>query len=101
MRDKFPKVTIAVQIETCAKCPYVQTVGTIGAGFADDYHCGYGAGNYLSEDEKRALPKVMHYVETSRDEKPVPDWCPIKLNGNAETIAALLQTNIQKDNNEN
>lgn len=89
-RKKFEKATIALQIETCQECPFVKSVRTLQAGMAYDYHCSHGVTVY-SEDAVRELPRVMYYVEGLGDEEPVPDWCPIKLKGSAETIAALLQ----------
>ena len=78
MRDPFKKVAIKFEIETCRECPFCKDIYTVGAGRADDYHCCHGKKRYVSDTVLRSYPKIMHYVEYSSDEKPVPDWCPIR-----------------------
>ena len=81
MREPFKKTKIQFEIETCKECPFCVNVRTIGAGRADDYHCAHNRSKHVPDDEiRKDYPKVMHYVEWSSDEDPVPVWCPIRVN---------------------
>ena len=76
---------VVLDLKTCKKCPYVKDVITRNSGHAVDYHCSFKERNsilvtgYSDNAFIRSLPKVMGYVESKSDEKPIPDWCPIKL----------------------
>jgi len=79
-RERFEKVKIAFEIETCKECPFVRRVYTVGAGCADDFHCCFP--HHQKEgglNNTRTFPIVMHYVEYSSDENPVPEWCKIRV----------------------
>ena len=78
MREALEKVKIQFEIETCEECPFSANVRTIGAGMAHDYYCAHNRSKFKSDDEIRTYPRVMHYVECSTDEEPVPEWCPIR-----------------------
>lgn len=58
---------IKLKINNCSECPKVEVNRTTDAGFALDYFCS------LTGD------KVMGYVESLGDYKPVPKNCPLKI----------------------
>ena len=64
---RFPLVVIQLEINSCIECPKVKVSRTPGAGSADDYFC------------TKNHRMVMAYVEWSSDVKPVPDWCPLRV----------------------
>lgn len=70
-KDNRPTTTIIVKYElaSCRDCPMVESKPTPRAG--------YGAYDYFCTANDNV--KVMGYVEWQKDEKPVPEWCPYRL----------------------
>lgn len=65
-----------VVISNCTKqCPYVRTVRTKGAGYAEDYLCS------KAEKKDGKLRMIAGYVEWDSDlpkEGEFPEWCPLQ-----------------------
>lgn len=88
-REPFDKTGIYLEIETCLECPHCKRYRTLRAGFANDYHCNHPQIRGCNDDPERPGKLIMGYVEYSRDEKPVPPWCPIRHTDCAQKILWL------------
>lgn len=69
MRDR-PTTTVVLKYELkdCSKCPMVKCDRTPGWGYAMSYFC-------TASDNK----KISSGVEWDKDHKPVPEWCPCRI----------------------
>lgn len=68
MKNKPTTIVLKYELENCSKCPLVHTVRTMGAGYAEDYHC-----SALGDK------KIIGYVEWDSQLPPVPGWCPHRI----------------------
>jgi len=74
------KTKIVLELEKCSDgCPHCRISRTKNAGCAADYHCE------LKKDDDGNIKMIMGYVEYSGDYKPIPDWCPLRLDPPNET----------------
>jgi hypothetical protein len=84
--ETLPMVKLVLEIDNCSGCPFVNSERTLNAGFAIDYYCAHKEFKDYTENDKYRQStavgrKVMSYVEWSSDHQPIPDWCPIRLDG--------------------
>lgn len=86
-KDKLPIVTIQLKIRCCDECPKVDSEHTSGTGFGVDYYCTLISPKKL----------VMGYIEWDREKKPIPDWCPLKVNKEEENKQVIKEAPFDID----
>lgn len=76
------KIRWEATLEKCKECPFSKTEVTVGAGCADDRVCSLTPDGIRARHWSTSGPyyKVVRgYIESSREEPPVPDWCPLRV----------------------